>query len=230
MPQRLPSTAAKRASSSTYLSHVRHFERLQFLVVLQDRHILSWHETMLLQVMSGLRLGPDYIIVLEAPSRSTRAAAPMHETANAIRLACPEPPYITAMALLMPCSGIEMSVRGERRDERIAMTDAAYRIIGAACEIQRDQSETGIRQRVPGLSSRRSVAHSCRRRWPTGWLEISSIHHDSSPKRPARIGAVGPAALEADQCLSGAFLPACATRLDHVCSPPRYRAGDDRSS
>ena len=88
---------------------------------------------MLLQVMSGLRLGPDYIIVLEAPSRSTRAAAPMHETANAIRLACPEPPYITAMALLMPCSGIEMSVRGERLDERIAMTDAAYRIIGAAC-------------------------------------------------------------------------------------------------
>jgi len=96
---------------------------------------------MLLQVMSGLRLGPDYIIVLEAPSGPTGAAAPVYEMANTIRLACPEPPYIAAMALLMPCSGIEMTVRGERRDERIAVPHAACWKISAACEVQCDQSE-----------------------------------------------------------------------------------------
>ena len=139
--QEIKGPAATHNSSSTHLSHVSHLECLQFLVVLQDRHILPWHETMLLQVMSGLRLGPDYIIVLEAPSGPTGAAAPVYEMANTIRLACPEPPYIAAMALLMPCSGIEMTVRGERRDERIAVPHAACWKISAACEVQCDQSE-----------------------------------------------------------------------------------------
>src|SRR6476646_9888182 len=108
--QEIKGPAATHDSSSTHLSHVSHLECLQFLVVLQDRHILPWHETMLLQVMSGLRLGPDYIIVLEAPRRPTSAAAPRYRMANTMRRTAPKPPYRASMALLIPCSSTEVTV------------------------------------------------------------------------------------------------------------------------
>src|SRR3954454_20575013 len=67
---------------------------------------------------------------------------------DTVAFACPEPTNITAVALLMPCIRIEMSIRGERGDERIAMLQAARRKVGAACKVQCDQSEALVPPRA----------------------------------------------------------------------------------
>lgn len=99
---------------------------------------------MCLKMVSWLRFGSKHIVILEAPGRSARAATPMNEVADTIRLALPESASIAAFALLMPGIGIEAGIPVQGRDEGISTSTAPFRVIRAARNMQRDQAQAAL--------------------------------------------------------------------------------------
>src|SRR3954447_8244751 len=99
---------------------------------------------MCLKMVSWLRFGSKHIVILEAPGRSARAATPMNEVADTIRLALPESASIAAFALLMPGIGIGAGIPVHGRDEGISTSTAPFRVIRAGRNMQRDQAQAAL--------------------------------------------------------------------------------------
>ena len=92
--------------------------------------------------LAGLNL---YLVVLvtgNVVAEGPAAARAVHEVADILLLAAPEPAHAALLARLLPAVGVDMAVGIERRDELVAVPGRTVRMLLGARQIEADLLQT----------------------------------------------------------------------------------------
>src|SRR5262249_20050246 len=109
-------------------------------------------EGVIAEAIAGLVIVLGGLVVVENPARVLGPSRLMHETAEFVVLALPEPAHAAMPAMLAPELGIDAAVGAQRRHKFVAVPGRALREFLRAGEIEADAFE-GMRQLGHGRSS-----------------------------------------------------------------------------
>lgn len=111
------------------------------LVLILDRDVLAFRETMLVESIASLLVSWPIQIVVDHPGRSTGPARPVHQDALPVCFVHPEAPDPTAGSRTHPFLLIQPPLPVQGRGDLVAMPGAPLRELLAAGKMKRDVME-----------------------------------------------------------------------------------------
>ena len=117
-----------------------------------DRDVFARTENVRAEAVTALVVVLGAPIVVEHPAGVLRPARLVHEEADLVLLAIPEPADPAVAPVLLPLRLIDVAVGLERRDELVAVPRRALRKLLRAGEVEPDALEI-VRQRRHGTVS-----------------------------------------------------------------------------
>src|SRR5215510_482704 len=116
-------------------------ERVHVAVLVADRDIFAGPERMRAEPVAGLVVVLRGLVVVEDPAGVLPTARLVHQHADLVRLASPEPPHPTMRPVLAPQLDVDMPRAVERCDELVAVPRRpAGKLLGTG-EIEPDALE-----------------------------------------------------------------------------------------